>query len=83
MELINVKYAILGIYNDFYENYWKIIPAENIIIKAIPTIKATERHPIITNKSTFQGLNTESAFFGETLAKKGSTFDDGIFLEIF
>ena len=59
------------------------IPAENIIIKAIPTIKANERHPIITNKSTFQGLNTESAFFCETLAKKGSTFDDGIFWKFF
>ena len=57
----------------------RLIPAKNIIIKTTPTINAAERHPIVTIKSIFQGLNTESNFLDETLAKKGSTFAEGIF----
>ena len=48
-------------------------------MKTIPTIKAAERHPITTVKSTFLGFNSDAIFLDEILAKIGFTFEDGIF----
>lgn len=54
-----------------------------MIIKTIPTIKATERHPSITIISIFLGFISDAIFSDEIFAKKGFTFADGIFLKYF
>ena len=60
-----------------YSKWNLTIPAEKMIMKTIPTIKATERHPIITIKTIFHVL---TFFLDSALVKKGSIFADGIFL---
>lgn len=78
MELIDFNFLLTDDQLNILKNN-RLIPAKNITIKTNPTIKAAERHPIVTIKSIFQGLNTEFNFLDEILAKKGSTFAKGIF----